>query len=156
MHNTGKINFKMHGKYFIFCIAESMALQGHGDEVSTAESSFEVEPVPEKVESFTAFDTLDSDDDLSMTPPPSSTPVTPFNVKQKTKPLPTPLPAGTQTKPEPKKKKATQQDVLEMQLEVLNMQKEMLLLKNEKLKIQVALLKEQTNGCTLMSSIENL
>ena len=34
MHNTGKINFKIHGKYFIFCIAESMVMQGHGDEVS--------------------------------------------------------------------------------------------------------------------------
>ncbi len=47
----------------------------------------------------------------------------------------------------------TQQVVLEMQMEVLKMQKEIILLKNEKLKLQVALLKEQGNSCTLMSSI---
>ena len=71
-------------------------------------------------------------------------------------PLPTSTKGCAQTKLKPKKKKVTQQVVLEMQLEVLEMQKEMILLKNEKLKLQVALLKEQGNQCTLMSSIENL
>jgi hypothetical protein len=126
-------------------------MQGHGDEVSTAESIFEVKAVPGKVQSFTAF-TPDSDDDLNMTPPPSCSPVTPFNVKQTTKPSHTPAPTcrhPDQTRAE-KEENYTAICAGNAAGSPENA-KEMMLLKNEKLKIQVALLKEQTNSCTLIS-----
>lgn len=91
----------------------------------------------------------ESDNDSTMTPPPSfTTTIIPVDLE----------PAGTQKTNtiKPKKKKVTQQVVLEMQYEVLKIQKQIILLKNEKLMLQVAQLKEQANGSTLMSSLDNL
>jgi hypothetical protein len=76
MHNTGKINFNMHGKFYIFCIHS-------GNQWRCNDMVVKFPPQSMKAQSFTAF-TLDSDDDLNMSPSPSCTPVTPFNVEQTT------------------------------------------------------------------------
>ena len=94
---------------------------------------------------------VDSESDngsTTTTPPSFTTTIIPVDVE----------PASTQKTNtiQPKKKKVTQQVVLEMQYEVLKTQKQIILLKNEKLMLQVAQLKKQANGSTLMSSLDTL
>lgn len=83
-------------------------------------------------------------------------PVIAIDVKLHTKP--TPLPEDTQTtqKKRQAEKQFNQKLLLEMQYEVVKMQKGIILLKIAKLKLQIAQLKEQGNGGTLMSSVQSL